>query len=390
MAAAMAGIPMPDDLYADKSYKLIITAVVAFALATLGLAGRFAARTICKKRLELNDYFIILAYTIKLGFTILSSLLVTYGMGRHIYILTPEQITSYLKGVWTGSFIYAPCIAFIKLSILSLYHVAFPSRNMRIAVWVVAAITAAWGFALCLVGLMACLPIHKSWDLTGTVEGTCINSYRYYYGLQIPNIITDFAILFLPFNEIYKLKLPWAQIAQIGGVLGLGLVTCIFDIIRLVVFIQMPEASPDITWINLPPAIWLDIEASVALLCACLPVMRPLLHPKRFWHTHHTSAVGVGDSTHGSRGTGTGGDGFKSPESDVGGDGAVQGMEMKGRSEEVSRSKSSGGISGGSGSGSQSEGVDVDLEKGVDGGRRGRVRTTSTGLLQARGAGRAI
>ena len=71
---------------------------------------------------------------------------------------------------------------------------------------------------------MACLPIHKSWDVTGAVAGTCINMYRYYYGLQIPNIITDFAILVLPFNEIYKLRLPWVQIAQIGGVLGLGLV----------------------------------------------------------------------------------------------------------------------------------------------------------------------
>ena len=66
MAAAMAGMPMPDDLYADKSYKLVVTTVVSLVLATIGLVGRFAARTICKKRLELNDYFIILAYVRRL------------------------------------------------------------------------------------------------------------------------------------------------------------------------------------------------------------------------------------------------------------------------------------------------------------------------------------
>ena len=58
----MATSPMPVDLYANKSYKLIITTVVSFVLATIGIVGRFAARWICRKRLELNDYLIALGY----------------------------------------------------------------------------------------------------------------------------------------------------------------------------------------------------------------------------------------------------------------------------------------------------------------------------------------
>lgn len=54
--------PQSGGLYADISYKLVISTVFSFVFATLGIAGRFVARWICKKNLELNDYFILLGY----------------------------------------------------------------------------------------------------------------------------------------------------------------------------------------------------------------------------------------------------------------------------------------------------------------------------------------
>ncbi|KAL9082821.1 MAG: hypothetical protein Q9159_006152 [Coniocarpon cinnabarinum] len=277
----MAGMPMPDDLYKDKSYKLVITTVVSFVLATTGIVGRFAARLIVRKRLELNDYLILLGFIMKLGLMCLSCFLISYGIGKHVYILPPGNITHFLQATWTGSFVYAPTIMFIKLSILSLYYVAFPSRFMKLSVWILAGITTAWGIALCLTGLLACVPIARSWEPQRT-DGHCINLLQYYWGLQIPNIVTDFIILFLPFRDIYMLHLPSTQLLQIAGVLSLGLVTCAIDIVRLVVFLQLP-ASLDITWVDLAPSMWLDLEASIAILCACLPIMRPLLHPRRFY-----------------------------------------------------------------------------------------------------------
>ena len=143
-------------------------------------------------------------------------------MGRHVQTLSMDQIESYLKAIWTGSIIYAPAIVFVKLSILTLYLAAFPSRYMKISVWVIAGVTVAWGIAICLVGIFACVPVHKFWQ--PLTPGNCINQYRYYYGLQIPNIVTDFAILVLPFKEIYALALPFTRLLQVGGVLTLGIV----------------------------------------------------------------------------------------------------------------------------------------------------------------------
>ena len=54
--------PPIDGLYADHSYKLVVTTAVSFVLATIGIVGRYVARVICRKTLELNDYMIFLGY----------------------------------------------------------------------------------------------------------------------------------------------------------------------------------------------------------------------------------------------------------------------------------------------------------------------------------------
>lgn len=38
------------------------------------------------------------------------------------------------------------------------------------------------------------------------------------------------------------------------------------------------EVGPDFTWDYTNPIIWSDIETSVAVICACLPSLRPVAH----------------------------------------------------------------------------------------------------------------
>ena len=124
--------------------------------------------------------------------------------------------------LYIGSFIYAPCIALIKLSILSLFWSAFPTKLIRRSTIVLALLTISWAIACWLVGAFACLPIHKAWE--PQTPGSCIDYDRYYYGLQIPNIITDFVMLGLPFWPVSRLRLPLETKLLLLGVLGLSLV----------------------------------------------------------------------------------------------------------------------------------------------------------------------
>lgn len=46
----------------------------------------------------------------------------------------------------------------------------------------------------------------------------------YYFGLQIPNIVTDFVILFMPFKALVDLRLGLSKTLQVSSVLAVGIV----------------------------------------------------------------------------------------------------------------------------------------------------------------------
>lgn len=67
--SALQGLP-PPGAGEDTTWKIIVSTAFSFAIATIGLILRLASRWLCRKRLELNDYLIIIAYIFKLGIDI--------------------------------------------------------------------------------------------------------------------------------------------------------------------------------------------------------------------------------------------------------------------------------------------------------------------------------
>jgi len=80
---------------------------------------------------------------------------------------------------------------------------------------VLIAVMIMWATAVMLVGINMCTPINKAWTPT-MKTGKCIDLVPFYYGMQIPNVITDLFILLLPFNEIRRLELPFKQKLGVG------------------------------------------------------------------------------------------------------------------------------------------------------------------------------
>ena len=52
-------------------------------------------------------------------------------------------------------------------------------------------------------------PIAKAWDKK--LDGACISIGSVWYSTSVMAIVTDLAIIFLPINQIRRLKLPRAQ-----------------------------------------------------------------------------------------------------------------------------------------------------------------------------------
>lgn len=138
---------------------------------------------------------------------------------------------------------------------------------MVIAIKATAAFVILWTLILYTINGFLCIPVNRFWD--ATVEGACVDMTKFYYGQQIPNIISDFVILVMPMKIIWELPITRVQKALLSGVFLIGGLyvylidaanlffanaaccrTLIFDIFRLIAMIRLMKVGPDVTCEN--------------------------------------------------------------------------------------------------------------------------------------------
>ena len=121
------------------------------------------------------------------------------------------------------------------------------SRNFHWQINVLITIVAVWGAGIILTAFFLCVPMEKNWH--PTVKGTCIPILPFYYGLQIPNIITDVLIIVVPIREVMRLQLNKKLKTGAVTMFALGIITLVFDIVRLVALLQLnaPAKMADFT-----------------------------------------------------------------------------------------------------------------------------------------------
>lgn len=92
---------------------------------------------------------------------------------------------------------------------------------MKIAVDVVSLIVILWAACGIVAGCFTCIPTEKLWH--PELPGGCMNLSKFYYGLQIPNILTDAIILLMPMQIVWSLPISKAQKFGLSGIFVLGL-----------------------------------------------------------------------------------------------------------------------------------------------------------------------
>lgn len=99
--------------------------------------------------------------------------------------------------------VYCTTVGIIKVSILLMYARIFPTRNFRIASYIIGSIAVGWVIAIICVSVFQCNPIAKAWNVN--LSGTCINLKGSFIGNAVPNILTDIAILSMPVHVVWGL-----------------------------------------------------------------------------------------------------------------------------------------------------------------------------------------
>ncbi|KAG4025539.1 hypothetical protein MFRU_055g00120 [Monilinia fructicola] len=256
----------PEYLGADKTPSIYAAAISTFCLASLAVPLRVISRRISSTNLWFDDWFIFVAYLFACGVFAATILLASKN---------PTHVTQILKSITPAEIFYTLSIVFAKYSILSFYWRVFGVtnrlRNILIALGV---IVTAWGISVIVVSATSCLPLKALWN--PEVHGKCVSLTKFYLGISFPNVITDWIMLVIPIRYIWRLQMPNNQKVVVLGLFVVGSFVCIVSLVRLIIISHLNLT--DITWGLVDLDVWTCVESFSAVLCACLPSLKPIFN----------------------------------------------------------------------------------------------------------------
>ncbi|KAB8234665.1 hypothetical protein ETB97_004109 [Aspergillus alliaceus] len=264
----------------DKSYlssggKSGMAVSISFtSLATIFVLARVYTRAGIMKRMESNDYMVLIALTFSFVFMAFFLIEAMNGMGMHGADIPPPVLLRQMKAFWITIPFYNAALLCAKASILLQYFRVFPTRRMRLINWTMLGILGIYGSWAVLSAFLNCIPVARFWDKT--VPGYCLDDKGLWFSNASMHIATDLAILIIPIPALSKLDLPKRQKIALITVFALGGFVCITSICRLVALKKISD-STDPTFDNVGAASWSAIECNVGIICACLPTLRPLV-----------------------------------------------------------------------------------------------------------------
>ncbi|KAH8701571.1 hypothetical protein BGW36DRAFT_423882 [Talaromyces proteolyticus] len=137
---------------------------------------------------------------------------------------------------------------FVKVALLTLLARVFnASKKWRLAIYIVLGIVLAYYIPAFFIKVLICNPISAYWNgING--HATCINQGKVITADSAISVVTDLAILILPFPLTWSLHMPVGKKIKVIGLLSAGGLATGFSLYRLIMIIREGE-SPDQTMV---------------------------------------------------------------------------------------------------------------------------------------------
>ena len=169
---------------------------------------------------------------------------------------------------------YKITINLTKASIVLLYYRIFTTRPFRMCCIVVLVVIFIFGCSLTATTIFQCSPIKKIY--IQSTPGTCLSHLNLWRVNALYNILSDVIIIILPFPVLRSLSLARGQFIGLAAILCCGIFVILTAILRFTT-LNAAGKSPDPVSGTLTSTMWTEAEACVAIICACLPMMRVML-----------------------------------------------------------------------------------------------------------------
>ncbi|KAI1776203.1 hypothetical protein F4818DRAFT_374246 [Hypoxylon cercidicola] len=286
----------------QQAIPLVVVFTLLLAIAFVAVGLRLYVRVALLKNPGWDDWLCLASVCCALA-TYLSNMgTVAVGFGDPLPSMTPEDRETALQTLWISPPLWGLSSALIKMSIVASYLRIWSSKKFKLLCRLLLLLIAVFGLTLFLGGVLACVPVRLSWQPPGARDARrCIDLPRFMFATSTLNTAVDLLVLAVPVPLVRRLQIARKQRIALLAVFTVGAVVCVASVMRLVSIYRL-QASTDPSAGGVSLGLWSGVELALAVICACLPTLRPVLaraFPRLLLHT-------TVDSAPSWRGTGTG------------------------------------------------------------------------------------
>ncbi|RDW64448.1 uncharacterized protein DSM5745_09859 [Aspergillus mulundensis] len=286
----------------NRGWVLYAVSWPLFGLALLIIALRLWVRARIVRSVGWDDAFIILAFVCALINTVLVTISVEYGTGRHASDLTENQRIQSMKYQVLSAGFHVMSTNWGKVSVaLFLIRIISEVKNHKRGMYALIGVMSAINLGAVITIYAQCQPTAVIWDhrLAGPEAcwppGTQKN-YSFFQGGMFSQLgvyvmmsdagadcdvaasaFTDLILAVYPLFTIKDLQMATKVKVGLGFVLSLGLVAMVAAIIKAT---HLPDMTSyeDYTWATVDLTIWVSLEQYIIILAACIPALTPLFN----------------------------------------------------------------------------------------------------------------
>ncbi|KAI1805748.1 hypothetical protein F4811DRAFT_514219 [Daldinia bambusicola] len=252
-----------------------------------------------RSRVITEDVLIILSGV--LADAIIANLMVAthYGLGLHVFAINfldadyPTNLSHTFRHIWITMVLMGSFFTSIKMTLLFFYKRLFLVSNHKLRVfwWINFVYVVLWFFGATGFYLFQCQPVqwyflqyfarfHKpvpSSHQTGNCDATSV------LHVSLPpifSLVSDIGLLLLPMAAISQLKLNKNKKRGLMVVFGIGILTCLLELVRVLVLLLETDDKTDPSYGVAVFLILTAAEETLAIVCASLPVIVPQMAKK--------------------------------------------------------------------------------------------------------------
>ncbi|OCL05656.1 hypothetical protein AOQ84DRAFT_298511 [Glonium stellatum] len=275
----------------DRSHEVLAVAIFFLVLSWITVGLRVYVRAGLLRSFGMDDWTMVvtlLLFTVYIACQIGG---VTYGTGRHIWDLEPQNAEKALRFWYFCELFYILSSCMLKIALgVFLLRVALKKSH----IWIIRLLmlgTFVFGTSYFFLVLLQCSPISQFWtDSPGSpkcIDPKIITGTT--YAASAVTAFADWSFGILPIFIVWDLKMARKAKFMVAGILAFAAIGSTATIIRIPFVRGLAETS-DFLWTTTDIAIWSTVEPGIGITAGCIATLRPLLQ-LILWRTGLSSSA---------------------------------------------------------------------------------------------------